>query len=150
MSKPSTYEEQLRIHGKLLYTNVGDSMYPLLRQKRDLLIISPRPEGRCQKYDVVLYRRPNGRCVLHRILKVTEEGYIICGDNRREREKVPEDWIFGILTGIVRDGKEMSVTDRKYRMYVHLWYDFFWVRWAVLGIRNKFARWKRKNESKNR
>lgn len=136
MSK-STYEEELERCGKLIYTNVGDSMMPLLRQRRDLVIIEKRPEGRCKKYDVVLYRRPNGQHVLHRILKVRQNDYVICGDNRRVREfGVPDEWIIGVLTGVVRDGKQISVTDRKYRLYTHLWCDFFWIRAALIWARN--------------
>ena len=136
MSK-STYEEELERCGKLIYTNVGDSMMPLPRQRRDLVIIEKRPEGRCKKYDVVLYRRPNGQHVLHRILKVRQNDYVICGDNRRVREfGVPDEWIIGVLTGVVRDGKQISVTDRKYRLYTHLWCDFFWIRAALIWARN--------------
>ncbi len=150
MSK-STYEEQLQIHGKLVYTNVGDSMMPLLRQRRDLLIIEPRPEGRCKKYDVVLYRRPSGQYVLHRILKVRKHDYVICGDNRRIREfGVPDAWIFGLLTGVVRDGKQVDLTSFKYRLYVHLWCDFFWIRAALLWLRNALSKRKRKHEKERR
>lgn len=149
MSK-STYEEELRRHGTLVYTNVGSSMLPLLRQNRDLLIVGRRPEGRCKKYDVVLYKRPSGQYVLHRILKVKKDGYVICGDNRRVREfGVPDEWIFGVLTGVVRDGKQVNITDFKYRCYVHLWCDFFWIRAALLWLRSAVSKRKRKHEKKN-
>ncbi len=133
----STYEQELEQKGKLIYTNVGDSMLPLIRQRRDLVIIEKRPEGRCKKYDVVFYRRPDGKHVLHRIVKVRKHDYVICGDNRRVREfGVPDEWIIGVLTGVVRDGKQINVTDRKYRLYAHLWCDFFWIRAAVILCRN--------------
>lgn len=140
-----TYEEELRRSGKLIYTNVGDSMMPMLRQKRDLLIVEPRPEGRCRRYDVVLYKRPSGQYVLHRILKVRKDGYVLCGDNQWFLEQdVPDEWIFGVLTGFVRDGKQISVKDFKYRCYVHLWCDFFWLRAPIVRLRRK---WKRKRKS---
>ena len=41
----STFEEELARKRKLIYTNVGDSMMPLLRQGKDLLIIE-RPKMR--------------------------------------------------------------------------------------------------------
>lgn len=147
----SSYEEQLQQHGSLVYTNVGDSMLPLLRQKRDLLIIKKRPAGRCKKYDVVLYRRPSGQYVLHRILKVRTAGYVICGDNRRCREfDVPDEWIIGILTGVVRDGKEIELSGFRYWLYVHLWCDFFWIRAGLIWLRSIRSKRKRKNEEKNR
>lgn len=145
MSK-STYEEQLQTHGKLIYTNVGDSMMPLLRQNRDLMVIEKRPEGRCRKYDAVLYKRPaTGAYVMHRILKVREDDYVLCGDNRWYREYgVKDDWILGVLTAVIRDGKQISVKNWKYRLYVHLWCDFFWVRVFLLRLPRLPADIKRK------
>ncbi len=129
----STFEEQLALHGRLVYTNVGDSMWPLLRQHRDLLIID-RVQGRLKKYDVPLYKRDSGQYVLHRILKVREKDYVICGDNRWRREYGIEDrHILGVLTGVVRDGKEISMTGFGYRLYVFLWCDLFPVRALILG-----------------
>ncbi|MGN0657587.1 MAG: hypothetical protein ACI4KR_12440 [Ruminiclostridium sp.] len=56
----STFEEEIRRKGKLIYTNVGDSMAPLIRQGRDLLIISA-VNGRLKKYDIPLYKRDSGQ-----------------------------------------------------------------------------------------
>ena len=127
----STFEEQLAKHGKLVYTNKGDSMMPLIKQDRDLLIIEP-VRGRLKKYDVPLYRRDSGQYVLHRILAVRPHDYVICGDNRWAKEYgIADRHIIGVLTAVVRNGKEVSVTDPKYRLYVHLWCDLFPVR-AVL------------------
>ena len=144
-----TYQQELQRSGHLIYTNVGDSMMPMLRQKRDLLIIEPRPRGRCRRYDVVLYQRPSGQYVLHRIMKVRKKDYVLCGDNRMIKEYgVQEDWIFGILTGFVRDGTRISVTDWRYRCYVHLWCDFFWIRAGVIYLRAVMQRGKQKYEKK--
>lgn len=144
----SSFEEVLEREGNLIYTNVGDSMMPLLREGRDLMVITRRPEGRCKKYDAVLYKRPNGKYVMHRILQVRRDDYVICGDNRWKREfGVPDEWIIGVLTAVIRDGKTISVTDKKYRFYVHLWCDFYWVRAAILRIRvavsRRLKKWKK-------
>ncbi len=131
----STFEEQIQKNGKLIYTNVGDSMMPLIRQDKDLLIIE-KVNGRLKKYDVPLYKRDSGQYVLHRILKVRENDYVICGDNRWRREYgITDRHIIGVLTGIVRDGKTISVTDKKYQLYVHLWCDFFPIRALIIGFR---------------
>jgi hypothetical protein len=141
----TTFEAELERSGRIIYTNVGDSMMPLLREGRDLMIIEKRPQGRCKKYDAVLYKRPNGRYVMHRILKVRKDDYVICGDNRWMREfGVPDEWILGVMTGIIRDGKTISVTDRNYRFYVHLWCDFYWVRAAILRVKGRLRIIKRK------
>ncbi|MBQ2383889.1 MAG: S24/S26 family peptidase [Oscillospiraceae bacterium] len=144
----TTFEEVLRTQGRLIHTNVGDSMLPLLRQGRDLMVIEPRPEGPCKRYDAVLYKRPNGKYVMHRILKKRSDGYVICGDNRWMREfGVPDEWIIGILTGVLRDGKDLvRVTDFKYRLYVHLWCDFYWIRAFILRVRGNLRKLKRKKK----
>jgi len=129
----TTFEAEIEKHGKLIYPNVGDSMEPLIRQGRDLMVISRKPEGRLKAYDVPLYKRENGQYVLHRILKVRKEDYVICGDNRWQREYgITDKHIIGVLTAVIRDGRQIPVTDGKYRFYVHLWCDFFYARAFIL------------------
>lgn len=142
----TTFEEILERHGTLIHPNVGDSMLPLLRQGRDLMVIEKRPDGRCKRYDAVLYKRPNGKYVMHRILKVRKDDYVICGDNRWKREfGVPDEWILGVLTAVIRDGKErLSVTSGKYRLYVHLWCDLYWIRVLIILIGRGLRKIKRK------
>ena len=128
----STFEEIIRRDGRLIYTNGGDSMRPLIRECLDLLIMT-NPDGKLKKYDVPLYRRDTGQYVLHRVLKVRKEDYVICGDNRWQKEYgVTDRQIIGVLTAVVRDGREISVNDRRYRMYAHLWCDCFPLRALLL------------------
>ena len=122
-------------YGRLIYTNIGTSMLPLLRQKRDLMIIDKKNDERCKKYDAVLYKRANGQYVLHRILKVRKNDYVICGDNCYRKEYgVTDNQILGVLTAVVRDGKTVYTSNRKYLLYVHLWCDFFYVRACILAV----------------
>lgn len=128
----STFEEEIQKNGKIIYTNVGDSMMPLIKQGRDVLIIS-KTDGRLKKYDVPLYKRDNSQYVLHRILKVRKNDYVICGDNRYVKEYgITDKHIVGVLSGMIRKGKEISTDDVRYRVYVHLWCDFFVVRAFLL------------------
>lgn len=140
----STFEQVLQEHGQLVYTNVGDSMWPLLHEGRDLMIIDKKPEGRMKKYDAILYKRPCGKYIMHRILKVRKDDYVLCGDNRWLREfGVKDEWILGVLTAVVRKGKRVSVTSWKYRLYVHIWCDFYWIRAFILrgwGVLRKIVR----------
>ncbi len=142
----STFEEQLEKNGKLIYTNKGDSMMPLIKQDRDLLVIEP-VDGRLKKYDVPLYRRDSGQYVLHRILKVRENDYVICGDNRWVKEYgISDRHIIGVLTAVIRKGREVSVNSWKYRLYVHLWCDLFPVRAFIIHVINKLKRMAREKK----
>lgn len=132
----STYERELAEHGRIIRTNKGTSMMPLLREGRDVMIIE-RPGGRLKKYDVPLYKRPDGAYVLHRILKVRESDYIICGDNLTRREYgITDNDIIGVLVGVIRNGKTISTSDISYRLYTHLWCDFFYIRVAILSVKS--------------
>ena len=141
------FEDVIERDGRLVYTNVGDSMRPLIRQDRDILIIK-KSQGRLKKYDVPLYKRDSGQYVLHRILKVRPDDYVICGDNRYSKEYgITDRHIIGVLTAVVRDGKEVPVTDMRYRLYVHLWCDFFPLRALILKAKH-FPKWLKRNYEK--
>jgi hypothetical protein len=139
----STFEEQLAKNGKLIYTNKGDSMMPLIKQDRDLLIIKP-VQGRLKKYDVPLYKRDSGQYVLHRILKVRKNDYVICGDNRWVKEYgIRDRHIIGVLVAVIRNGKEVSVNNWKYKLYVHLWCDLFPLRAMMVHVISKISRYRK-------
>lgn len=136
----SSFGELLARDGRLVYTNVGDSMKPLIREGRDLLVIEPK-RGGLRKYDVPLYRRDDGRYVLHRVLRVRADDYVLCGDNRRSKEHgVTDRHIIGVLTAVVRDGRTVSVTDRGYRLYVRVWCGLFPLRALMLYVWKRMKR----------
>ena len=121
--------QYLAEHGELTYRIVGVSMNPLLRQDRDLITVlrtdlaKKDKNGRFHNHDVVLYKRhSDGAYVLHRIVEVREKDYVILGDNCVKREYgITDEDILGVMTGFVRDGKTVQVTDPLYKAYVELW-----------------------------
>ena len=59
--------------------------------------------------------------------------YVIVGDHNIRREYgITDDMILGVMTRVIRDGKTITMDDRRYRLYVHLWCDFYHVRAAIL------------------
>ena len=122
MEKELTYEEYLDRYPRLVRTNVGVSMLPLLRQGRDLFVVEKRGPDRLRAGDVVLYRRPPDKYVLHRIVEVREKDYVILGDNCVNREYgITDADILGVMTGFVRNGKQHTVTEAGYRLYSFMW-----------------------------
>lgn len=127
-----TFEDLLDNYGYIVYTNVGCSMLPLLRERRDVIEIHKKKENRCKKYDVVLYKIGD-TYILHRILKVLPNGYIIAGDHNTFLEKnVTDEKILGVMTRVIRDGREITPDNILYRIYVHLWCDFYPIRVFLL------------------
>lgn len=121
MSEPCLIEDVLEKEGMYVCTTSGMSMYPMLRNRRDTIVIRKK-NGRLKKYDVPLYRRGKSY-VLHRIIRVLPDGgYDIRGDNCLEVEKaVPEENIIGYLDGFWRGSKEISMNSVLYRIYSRCW-----------------------------
>ena len=113
-----TYEDFLESNGELTYTNVGTSMMPLLKQHRDLFTVRRKGSARCRAGDVVLYHRPPNKYVLHRVVEVRKNDYVILGDNCINKEYgITDGDIIGVMTGYVRKGRTHTVKDRSYRIY---------------------------------
>lgn len=93
----------------------GVSMYPLLINHRDSVYIT-RPEN-LKKYDVVLFRRKSNQLVLHRILKLTADTAIMCGDNEYTKETIQQNQIIGKMTEFCRNGKTYKVSCLPYKIY---------------------------------
>ena len=145
MDEVMSIGDLLERDGRLVYTNKGSSMMPLLREDRDLMIIEKKGPERCKRLDAVLFRRTGTKCndayVLHRILRVNSDGtYWIVGDNCVTGETVKEKDILGVLTAVVRDGKTILVTDKRYLFYSHLWCDWYQGRFAFLKVKIFAAR----------
>jgi len=133
----TTYEEELNRTGRFTYTCSGVSMLPLLRQHKDLFTIEKK-QGRYEKYDVVLYKRPPKSYVLHRVVEVREKDYVILGDNCINKEYgIRDEDILGVMTSFVRDGKEVPVSHKGYRMYAAVWYFLYPLRkvWMKCKLR---------------
>jgi len=138
-------EEMLDATGSYVYTNVGTSMMPLLRQRRDVMVIRKKGAEPCKRLDVVLFRREgrDGKVayVLHRVLRVNADGtYWIVGDNCASGETVEDKNILGVLEAVVRDGRRVSMDGLPFKLYSHLWCDAYPVRFALLRLRWRLAR----------
>lgn len=147
MSK-SSFERVLAQKGRLVYTNVGDSMKPLIKD-RDLLVIVP-VKRTLKTLDVPLYKRESGQYVLHRIIGKKDGAYVMCGDNRCQREYgITDKNVIGVLESIIRNGREVPVNNGKLRVYAVFWQFLYPIRYIYLRLRNKLRnRRKKSNEHK--
>ncbi|MBQ8869175.1 MAG: S24/S26 family peptidase [Oscillospiraceae bacterium] len=119
MNEQLSAEQVLKEKGFFVTTTSGVSMLPLFSDRRDRIVIRPVAD-RLKKYDVPLYRRGES-LVLHRVIGVRENHYIIRGDNCIERETVKDEQIVGVLCEFYRKDKHYTVNDFSYRLYSRLW-----------------------------
>ena len=137
-------EHQLREEGVYVSTTVGYSMWPMLRNRRDRIIVVAKGEERLKKWDLPLYRDPDGRYVLHRIIDVKDGYYIIRGDNTFVKEKIPEEWILGYVSEFYRGEKHIFSNQKSYRFYAVLWQRIYFLRLLLHKARCLAGRVKRK------
>ncbi len=130
-------EDVLEKDGVFVSTTVGKSMYPLLKNRRDTVIITATNGKRLKKYDIPLYRRGN-EYVLHRIVKVLDDSYVILGDNCERKEYgITDKQIIGYVTGIYRRERYVSPDGKRYRAYARFWYFIYPIRRLFMMIRRK-------------
>ena len=119
MMQGTDIETLLKKDGVFVSTTSGVSMFPMLRDRRDTIIVTKR-DGRLQKYDVALYKRGDSY-VLHRVIDVLPDSYIIRGDNCLAKEYgITDDTVLGVLTGFYRGDKEKSMKSFSYKLYSRL------------------------------
>ena len=132
-------EDVLAREGVYVGTTAGVSMWPLVRHRRDTVVVEPCAGWLCV-HDVPLYRRGDAY-VLHRIVEVRPDSYVICGDNCVEKERgVTDEQILGVLAGLYRDDRPVSLDSRAYRAYVRAWCALSPVRRIWKRARAKAAR----------
>ena len=133
------FEDELEKSGKIVYRNAGVSMRPLIKQDRDIIIIE-KCNGRLKKYDIPLYKRGD-QYVLHRIVKVRDNDYVILGDNCLRKEYgITDDQIIGVLTSLVRNGKEVDFNSFGYKFYSRAWYAIYPFRAIIMRLKGFLRR----------
>lgn len=136
---PSALEEQVRSGRPVVSFTVGDSMEPLLYNRSTRVVIR-RADRPLHPGELPLYRRPNGRFIMHRIIRADADHYYTRGDNRCGLETVPRDWVLGVVTEIYRGSHHFSVSHPVYRLYVAVWNVLYPLRWAVHKSRTGWCR----------
>lgn len=129
MAETVSIEEELARRGRCFQQTRGVSMEPLLHHHYSTVVLEPL-KGPPQKDDVILYKRPDGEYVLHRVLKAGEQRCVFRGDNCLKPEIVPNQWLVGIMTGFYNGETYTSCDDEKYLQYVKRLNATYWVRWC--------------------
>lgn len=132
MQEFTSIRECLDKTGKYTGLTMGTSMRPIIHQQRDNIIVVKNSE-RLKKYDIAVYQLKSGKYVMHRVVEVYDDHYIIIGDNLKEREYVTDDMVCGRLIGYYRKGKKYIDCDNNklYKLYSRVWV-------ALLPIRPLF------------
>lgn len=136
-------ESELEKHGFYASNTFGTSMWPLFKTHRDMIVVK-RPDSELKKYDVALYQLKSGKYILHRVIGVKDDIYLIRGDNTYSVERVPKSAVIGVLVKYNRKGKSHTTDERFFKIYSRIWHFLYPVRFAVKKTRLLLGRIYRK------
>lgn len=99
----------------------GNSMCPFLHPGDQVFL--EQPGTRLKKGDVVLFTRPTGQYILHRICRVNPDGsFLMMGDNQQWKEPVRSArWIHARVTAVSRKGKMVKPGSLCWWFYAKPW-----------------------------
>lgn len=111
----------------------GNSMYPLLRNNKDEVTLSPLTRDP-SVMDIVLFRY-RSKHVLHRIIAINGNTYIIQGDGiYLSYEKCTRDDIIGLVTKVhKKKGVDIRTSSGILRFNSWCWFKMRFLRRWILG-----------------
>ena len=140
---------------EIILTITGNSMSPLLRHRRDQVVLAAVDGAQLRPGDVPLYRRRNGEYVLHRVI-ARDDGarceyvdgtslhstqldgeirYTMLGDAQTELEHgITPSQILACAVAFIRKGNRIACDSPAYRRYVRWWYRWLSARQQLLFI----------------
>lgn len=115
-------EELITAGADVTLTVTGNSMAPLWHHLQNSVVLTKCDPYALKKGDVPLYRRADGRYILHRIVRVHKATYDLAGDAQTEIERgLEKHRVLAVVKAFERGGRVVQVTARRYRAYVWLW-----------------------------
>ena len=125
-------EEILRSGASVELTVSGNSMWPMLRNQTSRVRLAP--VSHLRKGDLPLYRRADGKFILHRVVGVSDGAYNCCGDNQWHIETgLEKKQMIALVTHFTYKEHWVSVDNRLYRAYWRVWVAVRPLRRLVFG-----------------
>ena len=140
----TTVVDELRAGRAVTYFTKGISMRPLLRTAETHVHILPLDAEGAEAYlpwGIVLYQRPAGNLVLHRLIRQEGDVYYMRGDNTYGLEPVRREQMIGVVDTVWKNGRYIDVAnDRRYRRYVKRRIKNYPTRYFFFRVKNKLRR----------
>lgn len=111
----------------------GTSMCPFLHPGDTVYLDAPdRPP---EVGDILLFRRPGGAYILHRVVALAEGGRLmLLGDSQLVKEPIPPEWIRGIVVQARRKGQLITPDHKIWRFYQRAWVRLTPLRKPILKV----------------
>ena len=126
-------EELLAMNRQAIFTVKGTSMLPFIGDNRDSVVLEKRDFNNLKKGDIILFQYDSGKYILHRIYNISQEGYQTIGDGCISFDDwIRPDQVKGVVTKIIRKGKEIDCSSTKWTIIFSLWMKLLPIRRYLL------------------
>ncbi len=107
-------EESIKDGGQFVLFPRGTSMNPTIYEGKDCVVLTEVESP--EQYDIVLYKRESGQFVLHRIMKIKNGNYTMCGDNQYIFEKgIKREQILAVVDEVRKEDGSVFDKDKIHR-----------------------------------
>lgn len=122
-------------------TATGNSMRPLWYHKKNNVTLTACDPEQLKKGDVPLYRRADGRYVLHRIIRVHEDTFDLVGDGQYKVEYGLEKFrVMAVAKAFTKGNRTYTMKNIVYRLYSCVWIWLLPVRKYLFAFYSKLKR----------
>lgn len=115
-------EETLKAGGCVPLVVTGNSMNPFLKDGKNTVWLEGCAESDFKRGKILLFRRTDGKVVLHRVRKVLPGGELVMnGDAQYWCENIKKEQAVAVVTYIEKNGRKKSCSSLFYRAVIEVW-----------------------------
>lgn len=115
-------EDTIKAGGSVPLVVTGHSMNPFLKDSKNTVWLKECTEADFKRGRILLFRRADGKMVLHRIRKVLSDGELeMNGDAQYWCENIKKEQALAVVTYIEKNGKKKSCSSLVYRTVIEVW-----------------------------
>lgn len=131
-------EELLKNGSNVHLCVTGSSMMPFLAPNRDVVVLRSCKDDSFKFGQILLFKRSDGRLVLHRIRKIKGNTLTMNGDSQVWCESIHKEQAVACVAQVIKNGKCIEAESVRYKLWAILWYPTRPIRLFMKKIRNAF------------
>jgi hypothetical protein len=112
----------------------GNSMSPFLCEGRDTVFLE-KFKGKVTKGDIMFYKRKDGKCILHRVVRIKDDKVWFIGDAQNYTEgPLSVDCIIAECNSAVRKGVRITKKNPCWMFFRYVWINLIPLRYYFIKI----------------
>lgn len=134
-------EDTVNNGGSMPLIVTGNSMNPFLKDGKDTVWLEACTETSFKRGKILLFRREDGKIVLHRVRQVMSDGVLVInGDAQYWCENIKKEQVLAVVTCIEKNGKKKSCDSLIYKIKIEAWQLLKPLRPLIFRVQRKIKR----------